>query len=38
MRPTFEDDEDIVNAFTEYDEICDKIRKLKAERSRLLSK
>ena len=35
-RPTFEDDKETVDAFTEYDEIVEKIKKLKGQLSRLV--
>ncbi|MBR3966057.1 MAG: hypothetical protein IKJ91_03175 [Clostridia bacterium] len=34
-RPVFEDDKEIVDAFTEYDEICDKIKKLQSQLNRI---
>ena len=35
-RPTFEDDEEVVDAFTEYDNICEKLRSLHAQLKREL--
>ncbi len=35
-RPKFEDDKDIVDAFTEYDEICKRVRALKEQLKRLM--
>ena len=35
-RPTFEDDEEIVDAFTEYDIICEKLRSLRSQLEREL--
>lgn len=34
-RPTFEDDQATVDAFTEYDELCEKIKRLNSEVERL---
>ena len=34
-RPTFEDDKETVDAFTEYDEIVEQLKKLKAQLSRI---